>query len=184
MSKVKNYKKERDLKLAGGILAMSLFMAVSSTTSMAAGLGINQVHNALYDFTETRTVVQKEENGYIVYEEELTAEDRAKMREMLTMQWRNGNFTFDEDLKADDLLYSNQFSVSNGGEIMVSASVSPSDVTVNVGIITPNGTKVYVSGEGLISNTFDVTKTGKYRVFIENESDTPVSVSGFVAYSD
>ncbi len=184
MSKVKNYKKERDLKLAGGILAMSLFMAVSSTTSMAAGLGINQVHNALYDFTETRTVVQKEENGYIVYEEELTAEDRAKMREMETIQRKDGSFTFEEEVSPDDLLYSNLFSVKKGGQIKIMASISPDDVDVNIGIITPNGTKVYVTTNSMISYSFDATSTGQYRVFVENESSTTVNVEGLVSYSN
>ncbi len=184
MSKVKNYKKERDLKLAGGILAMSLFMAVSSTTSMAAGLGINQVHNALYAITNLETKDNQKENTYIEYEEELTEENIRNMKQMPTIQRKDGSFTFEEDVEPGDLLYSNLFSVKEGGQIKIMASLYPEDVTLKVGIINPNGSKLYVNGKDMVSHSFSATATGQYRVYVENKSDVTISIEGLVSYSD
>lgn len=184
MSKVKNYKKERDLKLAGGILAMSLFMAVSSTTSMAAGLGINQVHNALYAITDLETKDNQEENTYIEYEEELTEENIRNMKQMPTIQRKDGSFTFEEDVEPGELLYSNLFSVKEGGQIKIMASLYPEDATLKVGIINPNGSKLYVNGKDMVSHSFSATATGQYRVYVENKSDVTISIEGLVSYSD
>ena len=64
------------------------------------------------------------------------------------------------------------------------ASLYPEDVTLKVGIINPNGSKLYVNGKDMVSHSFSATATGQYRVYVENKSDVTISIEGLVSYSD
>ena len=71
------------------------------------------------------------------------------------------------------------FSASEGGSILVSVSISPSDQEVKVGIVTPKGVKRYVKGTEAITYKFKLDASGEYRVFAENTSGITVQVDGF-----
>ena len=86
-----------------------------------------------------------------------------------TINWTVGNNT---------TRYTGGFKVSAGGKIMVSASITPSNKTVKVGIVKPDGKTSYINGKGFVSHIFSVSKTGTYKVFVSNASGKKITVSG------
>ncbi len=182
LKKVKNYKKERDFKVTGGILMMSMFIGLSATTALAAGTGYEQVHNVLYDATEVETEESYSLSDCIEYQGVLTAEEEQNIIEMPVMQRRDGSFAVDWEVPAGTIVSSSTFTVSSGKKIRVNLTLTPDDQTVKVGIIKPDGTKTYINGEDMVAHSFSATKTGSYRVYIENENDVDVLAEGTVSY--
>ena len=188
---IKNYKRDKDFKLLGGILTMAAFISLSTTTSIAAGVGIEYAHASLYNATKAETQliesdVVVEEND-IIESEEIEYDgtfiiDEENMIELPSLDQRSNSFLFENDVPVGKLGYSKYFSVSEGGKITITVSVKPDDISIKAGIIYPDGSMVYVRGSDSIYQRFTVEKAGRYRIYIENDSDTPVSVSGSVLY--
>lgn len=188
---IKNYKREKDFKLLGGILTMAAFISLSTTTSLATGAGIEYVHESIYNATKAETqLIQNDvltgekviiEADDVEYDGTFTI-DEDNMIELPSMDQRNNSFLFENDVPAGKLGYSKYFSVSEGGRIGLSVAVDPGDISIKAGIIYPDGSMVYVRGSDWISYTFTMEKAGRYRVYIENDSDTTVAVSGTVLY--
>lgn len=164
---------------------------MSTTTSIAAGVGIEYAHASLYNATKAET--QLIESDVVVEENDTTEVDNVEydgtfvideenMIELPSLEQRSNSFLFENDVPAGKLGYSKYFSVSEGGRIVLSVTVDPGDVSIKAGIIYPDGSMVYVRGSDLISYTFTMEKAGRYRIYIENDSNTPVAVSGTVLY--
>lgn len=187
MNILKNYKREKDFKLAGGALAIMMFIALSTSTVMASEAGIEYIHNSIYNITDVENKMQLLEgdtiNGeeYVVYEESAT-EDEKYTIEIPILQ-RGGQFTFDTTtIPKNELAHSALFSVEEDGEIALSVYVDPSDVSVKAGIIKPNGSKLYIRGNDFISYRFTDLAKGDYRIYIDNDNDIEIKVRGSVVY--
>ena len=74
------------------------------------------------------------------------------------------------------------FSAKSGGGISVTAYISPIDKTVRAGIIEPDGTRRYTSGKEALYKTFLLDQTGTYKVYVENNSGSKVTVEGNYIY--
>ena len=188
---IKNYKRDKDFKLLGGILTMAAFISLSTTTSIAAGVGIEYAHASLYNATKAETqLVERDvvvEENDIIESEEIEYDgtfiiDEENMIEFPSLNQRSNSFLFENDVPVGKLGYSKYFSVSDGGDIALTVSINPDNVSIKAGIIYPDGSMVYVRGSDWISQRFTVEE-GRYRIYIENDSDTPVKVSGSVIYN-
>ena len=71
-----------------------------------------------------------------------------------------------------------EFQAASGGSISVMVDVVPEDKNVSVGIIEPDGTRRYVNGKDHIDHVYELTQSGKYRVYVENKSGVSVTVDG------
>lgn len=89
------------------------------------------------------------------------------------IEWTVGNKT---------IYYTGGFKANSGGKIAVAVGIAPNDKTVKVGILKPDKTVTYVKGTKYISHTFNVSKTGTYKVFVSNDSGKKVTVDGFYSY--
>ena len=70
------------------------------------------------------------------------------------------------------------FRATAGQEIIVQVVLIPNNVNIKIGIYEPDGWARYLYNCGVISHTFNLTKTGNYAVFMINETDQTVTVSG------
>ena len=169
---------------------MAAFISLSTTTSLATGAGIEYVYESIYNVTKEET--QLIESDVLVGENIIDVDDiqydgtfvidEDNMIELPSMDQRSNSFLFENDVPVGKLGYSKYFSVSEGGKITITVAVKPDNISIKAGIINPDGTMVYVRGSDSIYQRFTVEKAGKYRIYIENDSDTPVSVSGSVLY--
>jgi beta-lactamase regulating signal transducer with metallopeptidase domain len=71
-----------------------------------------------------------------------------------------------------------EFSSEAGQQITVTVSEPESDAIIRIGIIRPDGSREYVSGNDLLAYRFDCESEGNYCVYVQNMSSEPVSVRG------
>ena len=65
----------------------------------------------------------------------------------------------------------------------IKASYTPFSVSVDFGIIAPDGLFYSVNTTtGSFDKTIQVTQTGQYTMAVRNNSSTTISVSGYVKY--
>ena len=77
---------------------------------------------------------------------------------------------------------SGRFYSYNGGTISIAVNILPTNKTVRVGIVQPDGVKRYVEGNGSVGHSFSVTQTGYHKVYIANDSGTTVTANGSYSY--
>ncbi|MDI9242070.1 M56 family metallopeptidase [Fusibacillus kribbianus] len=105
------------------------------------------------------------ENGIVEIEEEVDQMSRA----VSSFNWSVGGHVMKK---------TSTFNASSGGNISVTIYITPTNKTVSVGIIEPNGMRRYVNGNDYITHKFVLDQTGSYRVFVENKNDGAVEVEG------
>ena len=88
---------------------------------------------------------------------------------------------FDWTIKSRVVKKTAYFSRKSGDTIKVAGIVDPDNVTVQVGIIEPDDHLRYVNAKSTFAHTFELTKKGSYKVYIENLNSVTVTVRG--AYS-
>ena len=66
---------------------------------------------------------------------------------------------------------------TNGDTITLAGSIFPINKVVKVGIINENGTRRYVNGSTVIMQNFLINTSGSYKIFVENNSGTTVTVN-------
>ena len=71
------------------------------------------------------------------------------------------------------------FYCNNGESVVVMMDILPEDVEVKIGLIDANSDKKYIMAKGKsIYHEFSVSDTGTYKVFVENQSKSSVTVDG------
>ena len=181
--KVASYDKEKELSLVNGVIVMLSFLIVFSTSFLLICVGVLKLHNSLYNATEVETKIVLATDNYIEYEELLIVEEQEGILELPCEVQKEKSFIIESEILPCQLLYSNYFDAEGSDKIMVSICISPNNLPVKIGIMSDD-TRIYVNEQGMLSHTFDVSKTDKYRIFIENENNVPVTTTCFVAYSN
>ncbi len=75
------------------------------------------------------------------------------------------------------------FPLEAGETVRIYATYSPDNVSMDFGLVDPDGVFHYVSTEdGTFDTTFEIPKRGNYRLGIKNNSGQTVKASGFVRY--
>ncbi len=96
---------------------------------------------------------------------------------------------FGEKINANQkFIYFMLTDVNDYGRVVVNVNVDnlPSDgenIKLKVGIVEPDGVIRYIEGDDIITHTFKISKSGDYKVYIENEGSEPVNIGGTATYS-
>lgn len=85
------------------------------------------------------------------------------------LNWTVGNTVFKQ---------TKEFSKTSGSTVSIYAKIAPTTKNVTIGIKNTGGARQYVKATGTVNKTFKITKTGKYRVFVENKSGKSITVKG------
>lgn len=176
---LKDYRFERETKgWAAGLLSV-LFVAMVSVTSYAAGEGVLSIYNQMREETEV-LITESPESQNTLTEEIIPAGTDSGVVE-IEVPGSRASDSFNWDIPVGTLIYTSGFSCNIGEQIAVMAVVEPDNKLTRVGIIEPDGTRRAVSSTGIINHSFEVKKRGVHQVYVENQSDTEISV--FLAYS-
>lgn len=163
---------QKSSKVLTAAMAAAL-MCLSTTTAFAAGNGAGDLSNGTYEETEDDFRVGDviAEDGMVehhCYVEDLDMEN-------LTIVEEQSPVSFLMDLHSEDWIVnpntrhvSGDYRVTAGDKVDVASYVSPLDKTYWLGIMDDDGHAWYVSGTGGLSHSFKITKTNRYRVFIQN----------------
>ena len=75
------------------------------------------------------------------------------------------------------------FSLSANEKVTFNCTFTPTNASVDFGLISPNGTFYHISaGNGTIKDSVQVPENAKYYLAIRNNSKSTVQVMGFVSY--
>ena len=125
------------------------------------------------------TAVCKEEAPQVV--EELTEYTDSGPSDDITVVEDNP-FTGDRDftwtVKSKYMNKTTAFRAASGGSIAVNVYIDPTNKTVSVGIVEPDGMRRYVNGSDSLHHEFVLDQTGSYQVFVENSNASSVEVDG------
>ncbi len=189
---MKCYKKKNKSKFVAGMLVACITLISGSSVYAVSAASVSadeQWKNA--------TVVEKKENTT----QELDAEEATELIEMTeTSRARNiqaslgevevlsaksGLYTFNWNVKAGKEIYSPSFRATSSQTISVTGRTSPATKYLKVGIIEPDGKRRYISAKGNFAHTFELTKTGYYKIYAWNVNDSgAIGVAGTYEVND
>lgn len=89
-----------------------------------------------------------------------------------------GAHAFAWDVRAGYRMYSPWFDCEAGDTLMISALIDPDNVSIRVGLEDSMGYRYYVVGSEIIAHSYDITSSGEYRIYVQNDSSTAVAVDG------
>lgn len=184
VSRIKNYKREKDFKTTGSVCMMLIFLSVCTTSVCAFGAGFERAYNAVFDSTATEIEDPYQEPEELTeYEEEWNPSEVNVVILPIDGESNLGALTYAEEkntvLQENTMIKTSDISLKTGNEITVSIVVEPYDKTVKMGIVTPNHKKKYVLVSGSGMHTFDITQDGNYSIFVQNENTVTVEMAGF-----
>lgn len=173
MNEQRNVKKRAPWKAAA---IVGIMLVGSSMTAIASSKGVADMYHMAYDATD---VAIEEEPDPKLPEYEESGETPGIVEETGEIdEMSRSSKSFNWSVASGVRKTSTGFSAKSGGKILVSAIITPASKTVRVGIVEPSGNRRYVSGKGSVSNTFSLTKTGTYKVYVENNSGSKVTAEG------
>lgn len=81
---------------------------------------------------------------------------------------------------------SGDYKVQAGGTLAAIASIKPDTKKCWLGIMNDTGTARYVEGTGILSHTFKIYETSRYRVFVQNNytDGTTLTAKGHFIYEN
>ena len=180
----KDSRQKRSLGISGIVLAGVLL--VSTVTTYATEAGINK----MYDGIVGETMVEvEEEYDPIVFENLVEySVDMSELEDEVIIdasQMKGGSTTYASNGMINNWVVNPDVSLKSGGfyksynsTVSVTVIANPSNKTIRIGVIQPNGILYYVEGQGTISHSFNVRHSGTCYIYVKNVSDTKVTVSG------
>ena len=135
------------------------------------------MHRPVYDATVVR--IREPLQPPKEYEEFIGNDDFSSVSEGEVKQNERGGGYFGWVLNPGATLKSPVFAKNSGDTIRISVDIDPSSVSVDVGIVQPNGTQTYITGSGWINHEFSVTQTGSYKVFVRNTGSEAITANGY-----
>jgi hypothetical protein len=165
-------------------LAVAAMMVASTVSVSAATISAGNTYMSLYNAS-----VEEETKGVLNFAstEEMAIQYADGLEEGFTetvgaveatkdgARWAKA-FGWDISKKASKR--TDTFTANKGDTVYVSVSCLPSDATIHVGIINPDGSRYYVSYSGIFSGLFTCETTGTYCVYVQNMSSEKISVDG------
>lgn len=187
---IMNKFKLRELKAWMAVLVVACVVVFSVGASCAVEIGAEKLYSYLVNLTMGS--VQEELQAQDDDMEEFYG-DVSELGDDITIIAQNGEIvdiegdnvvspqsadgTLSGTISSGKLLKTGTFRKTAGESVSVAVIVTPSDKTVQAGLIYPTGTYVYVQGKNSIAHTFTVPSDGAYMVFVKNVSDTSVTVN-------
>lgn len=182
MSKIFPLKEQPKWKVR---LSTFLMLLVGAGSIGITTIGGASAYAALYNRTEVVEMERDEDVGLEEVIDTESLEDYAIVEEEAeTNPNARGSKSFLWVISGKTMNTSSSFYVKSGGHITVAVSVTPSDKSVYVGIVEPDGTRRCVYGRDYISHTFSLDQTGYYQVYIRNSNSTGVTADGGYFYAN
>lgn len=179
---MKKYQGKRQKKWVTAVIATGVIL-MSTVCTFGAEAGLRQLYTSYYTETALATeetyIPIEEQPSYTAEEQigsladfegmEVIQEDGEMLARAGGINWTVGNKVVKQTAQIDK---------SIGDTINVAVYIDPSDKEVRVGILEPDGRLRYVTGSGWVVHSFSVTKDGKHRVYIYNNSGVTITATG------
>lgn len=189
---MKCYKKKNKSKLVAGMLVacITLLSGGGVCAVSAASISANEQWEDVTVEEMQDTAVQEldvEEATELI---EMTETSRARnieisVGEVEVLSAKSGLKAFNWSVDADKEINSPSFRATSSQTITITGRTSPATKYLKVGIIEPDGKRRYILAKGNFTHTFDLTKTGYYKIYAENaNSSGTIGVGGVFEVND
>ena len=161
-----------------------VMLALGSVAVYEASAGAIREYDRIYRKTVTEVMEPRDRAAY------------SRLKENTDELWRMTTPTVDIDtergeraaifrvtLEDNTAAQSEEFFVK-GGYVTILADWDPDDRWMRIGLIEPDGTRRFASGEGRFAHEFALTREGRYRIFLENLSGREIRAEGVFLLSD
>lgn len=171
-------RKSEKKKSALLIGTMATFMVSCPMVTYATAFGTMDIQDKL---------VRNELNKYVAEEEFVESGTTVIRREndtnalMLNTLNLRGINNVDINVPANGVSYFNTLTLKKGDEITISLASDKSTDSFSVSVVDSAGKgKRYSSNKGAVSGTFTVTSNGDYKIYIDNNGDSKIHVTGMI----
>ncbi len=175
---MKNYRKEKEMKFVGGIALSLMLCVMSTTTTFAAAEGFKAGYEKVFD--DTTVEIEEKVVEDVEYEEDFFPEnENIKFYNQNGINLIGGSGAIDSTSleKGTMLSIGTVYAEKNQG-IGIRLNITPSDKSVQYGIITSDNKKRFVYGTGSCYHVFSISDSGNYEIFIKNTSSKTVTIEG------
>lgn len=160
------------------ILVLCTAFMLSSTTVCAATVECADAYVTVERHTAAEDSLEiPEAHGYRVYTEYGDAGRVTCVEGEVTEQTRD-TYGIEWELPAGHRKYASYVSCSEGMEFIVAMAFDPRNVNIRVGIEDSLGYRYYVEGADNIYYIFEIPNDRRYRLYLQNNTSTDVSVIG------
>ena len=189
---MKCYKKKNRSKIVAGILVscIALLSGSSIYAVSAASISANEQWEDVTVEEVQDNATQKLDVGEATELIEMTETSRARnvevsVGEVEVLSAKSGLRTFNWNVEAGKEINSPSFRATSSQTISVTGRTSPATKYLKVGIIEPDGRRRYISAKGAYNHTFELTKTGYYKIYAWNVNDSgTIGVAGTYEVND
>ena len=189
---MKCYKKKNRSKIVAGILVscITLLSGSSVYAVSAASISANEQWEDVTVKEVQDTATQKLDVGEATELIEMTETSGAKtvdvsVGDVEVLSAKSGLKTFNWSVDADKEINSPSFRATSSQTISVTGRTSPATKYLKVGIIEPDGKRRYIPAKGNFAHTFELTKTGYYKIYAWNVNDSgTIGVAGTYEVND
>lgn len=161
------------------ILVLCGAFLLSSTTVYAATVECADAYIAM----EKATAVEVSQSQTVVVDDGVTVEygdtqGITVVEGELQPQQGRSSYAFGWDVPAGYRVYSPWFDCEAGDTLAVTALVDPTNVNIRIGLEDSMGYRYYVEGSDSIYKIYEITSSGEYRIYAQNNTSTDVAVDG------
>ena len=160
-----------------------VFAMLSSVTAHAAGIGVAKANDKFLE--ENQELVAFDEFKDVSdWSEEMMveADDDIKTIYRDDIVVTRAGSTFSWEVPAGTRYVTSSIYFSEGTEVQIACTASPSDCTYRFGLMHSSSTCYIVEGSGMGAHAFTVPSSGYYRVMVENRGSVTLSVNGGYSY--
>lgn len=161
------------------VLTLCIAFMFSSTSVYAATMECADAYVSL----EKSTAVEDMRAKNVVVTDDMTVEYGDSGRITVVegeLQQHSGRATngFEWDVPSGYRIYTPWFDCEAGERLAVTVLVEPGNLSTRVGLEDSQGYRYYVVGMDVICTTFDITSSGEYRIYVQNNTNADFSVAG------
>lgn len=159
------------------LILCSAFM-LSSTSVYAATVECADAYIAM----EKATSVEFSGSQSVMVDDDITVEygdtQRLTVVEGEVHNSSRAGYLIEWDVPAGYRVYSPWFDCEAGGSVVVTVVLDPTTVNTRIGLEDSMGYRYYVEGTNLIAHEFQISSSGEYRIYAQNNTSTDVAVDG------
>lgn len=165
------------IKKSAALVLAACFLLGSSFTSLAAGVKMTGAYEGYAEETSVKNSLENidAENQKAIEE---MAElynidpDKIVMMDDINMEGRGRTINIEWEMDEDETFMSGGFTLSEGQEVKVMVSGTPTDVTYQTGLKNPDNIMDYIEGSDIVAFTYTAPEAGRYYFFVVNLSET------------
>lgn len=160
------------------ILTLCIAFMLSSTSVYAATLECADAYISL----EKTTSAENLQSQSVAVTSDITVEygdaQRITVVEGELQPYGRATYGFEWDVPAGYRVYTPWFDCEAGDELTVTVSVDPDNLSTRVGLEDSRGYRYYVVGMANIYKIYDITSSGEYRIYVQNDTQHDMEVVG------